>query len=1033
MEFGIYDKLINRQLEKELLENDDIIKIEPLDKSESPRILSNYIAEVIEQNLNEIFDSGNDITAQIDFANKILQAISDDIGVVISNKSEKLLAIINQGNTINSILKNTDKMNIIRPETSIISSSLFTGAIQEPTMISELKKEILSSDSIDMIVSFIKWSGLRQIIEELSEFTENGGKLRVITTSYMGATDIKAIDELSKLCDVEIYISYNTKTTRLHAKSYIFYRNTGYSTAYIGSSNLSNVAISSGLEWNLKIAYTDQKDTFKKIEATFESYLNSTDFELYTSSSREKLINAINSEKNHAEYGDLKFNFDITPYNYQQEILDKLEVERTVKNRFRNLVVAATGTGKTVISAFDYKNFKEKNPSAKLLFLAHRKEILEQSISCFKGVLKDENFGELFVADYVPKDIKNLFVSVQTFNSKKIWENIDCDYYDFIVVDEIHHAAANTYQKIFTHFKPKILLGLTATPERSDEKSILEYFDNRIAVQIRLSEAIERKLLCPFQYFGVSDTIDLSGLKWSAGGYKKSDLTNVYTFNTEIAVKRAKHIIEQLYRYVTDINSVSGLCFCVSIEHAEFMASFFNDNNIPSEVLTGKSDKEFRKLVKGRLVNKEIKFIFVVDIYNEGVDIPEINTVLFLRPTESLTIFLQQLGRGLRLHKDKDCLTVLDFVGQANKNYNFTEKISALTNNQNIEKEIENGFISVPKGCYIHLEKKAKEYILSNIKTDFNTKSGIVTRIANFKENTGLDLNLSNFLSYYNILPQNLYKRGSFSFLCNLAGINNGYIENKIIEKSLERISFIDSVKMIEFILKFLNDTKTELNEEEALLLNMFGYTIYNENEKKLGATYVDLIEGLKSNRLLYNEISDILKYNLDNIDIIQKNINMPYVCPLQIYATYSRQQILTGLGYSEAKSSVSGVHYVKDKKTDLLFVTLNKSEKDYSPTTMYNDYSINENMFHWQSQSTTSENSSTGSRYINHSFNGSYVMLFVRENKKNKNGQTMPYTFLGTMNYLSHKGSKPMSINWEMNEKIPSKYLKQTNKLIVV
>ena len=258
------------------------------------------------------------------------------------------------------------------------------------------------------------------------------------------------------------------------------------------------------------------------------------------------------------------------------------------------------GTGKTVIAAFDYRNFRKKHPgeACRLLFVAHREEILKQSRDTFQGVFRDLNFGELFVGNYVPDNLDYLFISVQTMNSQKLYEKLNPDYYDFIIVDEFHHASAATYQNFLSRFKPKILLGLTATPERMDGASILDYFDDRIAAEIRLPEAIDRKLLSPFQYFGVTDTVDLSDLKWARGGYEKSQLTNLYSLNREIAIKRVNHIITSLDRYVTDMDLVKGLGFCVSKEHAHFMAEQFNALGIPSISLDGESKDEERNTAK---------------------------------------------------------------------------------------------------------------------------------------------------------------------------------------------------------------------------------------------------------------------------------------------------------------------------------------------------------------------------------------------------------------------------------------------------
>ena len=1055
---GLYEKVISKKLREELnaSKDDQIADIQKIDKAEASKILTNYISSIIESGLKEAGEE-HGIENQIYLTNSIVETVrkalhrDDIVNLSVDDQAEQLLSVFNIKNSTYVIDKNN---KMIRPETSISQSSLFTGAVHEPQMITELKKEIVSCSRIDFLVSFIKWSGLRQLINELRDFTNRGGHFRVITTSYLGATDIKAIEELSSLENTEIRISYDTKRTRLHAKSYVFYRDTDYSTAYVGSSNISDPALSSGLEWNVKVTKQDQPDVMNKIDATFETYWNSKDFEIYTADQKDRLTYALEAERNYKKSGgsegsaglgmkDFNFNFDIHPYPYQQEILDRLRAEREVRKKYKNLVVAATGTGKTVISALDYRNYcraTNHKKYARLLFVAHREEILKQSLQCFQGVLRDQNFGSLFVGNERPDQIEYLFISIQTFNSRSFTDFTEPDFYDFIIVDEFHHAAANSYQKLLGYYKPKILLGLTATPERMDQKDILKYFDHRIAAEIRLPEAIDRKMLCPFQYFGVSDSVDLSKLKWSRGGYDQKELSNIYTLSGRVASQRAKLIIESISKYVTDIQEVIGLGFCVSKEHSAFMAKVFNENNIPAISLTSDSSNEERKNAKNNLVKGVYKFIFCVDIYNEGVDIPEVNTVLFLRPTESLTIFLQQLGRGLRLSNGKECLTVLDFIGQSNIKYNFEEKFKSLLsyNNHSIDYELKHGFTSVPKGCYIQLEKKASEYILENIKSSYTGKRGLISRIRTFTEDTGKELTLANFVNHYHLDIREIYAKFSFSRLCVWAGVKLDFQEEleDDLTKSFSRFSAIDSRRWIEFLLYLLSNLNdidfNSLSAVELRMLRMFYITIWQKYIPDFGEDEaLEHLYMLVDSPIMLAELIELLQLRYDQIDFIDEPLPVDFECPLDLHCSYTARQILAAFDDEKVMAFREGVKWLPNKKTDIFFITLNKSDKDYSPTTMYNDYSINDVLFHWQSQSTTSDTSKTGQRYIHHKEQGSNIIVCVREFKNDMAGAA-PYTVLGLCDFVKYEGSRPMNITWKLEKPIPAKYLKKTNKLVV-
>jgi len=1046
---GIYEAIINQKLKNELDNlNIDTYEVgkETIDTEEARKILASYISSVTRRALKFVREGESDDQAllkQIQTCNEIIGLLSDHLdeeefnSMRIDENGEVLTSIYSKMNSTRGIRKS----EVIRPVTPISQSSLFTGSSYEPNMLGELKKEILTADTIDMLVSFIKWSGLRCIIEELESFTSlPNKKLRVITTSYMEATDYKAIIELSKLPNTEIKVSYDVDRTRLHAKAYLFKRETGFSTAYIGSSNLSNPALTSGLEWNIKVTEKDSFDIVKKVEATYESYWNDNEFTMFNGKDekdKERLMQALTPSKGKPD-SNLPYLFDIQPYYYQKEILEKLQVEREVFHRSKNLLVAATGVGKTVISAFDYKRFKAVNKhSAKLLFVAHREEILKQSLDTFRVILKDPNFGDLLVGKQQPASLDHLFVSIQSFNSKELDKYTSIDHYDFIIVDEFHHAAASSYQKLLSHFQPKILLGLTATPERMDGKDILSYFDQTISAEMRLTEAINRKLLSPFQYFCVSDAIDLSKLKWSRKGYDIRELENVYT-TSKI---RSNQIVRSLYKYVTEIDDVKGLGFCVSIEHAKYMANFFNQVGIPSIALYSNVDAEVRKNAQKQLSAGEIKFIFVVDLYNEGIDIPEVNTILFLRPTESLTVFLQQLGRGLRLADGKECLTVLDFVGQAHKNYNFEEKFRALIGKtkHSIQYYLESGFSNLPKGSFIQLEKQAKDYILRNIKASSNTRGNLVAKMKYFEQDTGLELTLGNFLNHYHLSLYDFYGKNrnrSFTRMEVEAGVAEDFdwdLEDFVTSR-LQNLFFLNSSSQLRFLIRYCKD-RVISNEEEKLIINMFYYSFYRAFPKKEGLTSVE--EGIRrilSNSNFKGEILEILQYKYNSLETMEIQNDFPFQSPLRVHCNYSTTQVLAALGYyNEEKSPAfrEGVKYFQDKNLDIFFITLNKSEKDFSPSTLYEDYAINDRLFHWQTQSKVSETSPTGQRYIHHKKQKHQIALFVREYKQ-ENGHTAPFVFLGTADYVKHSGEKPMSFIWKLREEMPSYLVPRANKSIL-
>lgn len=1036
MRQGIYEELITQLVDSKLRELDQdkfFIKKKLLDKEEAKIVLSQSFQYVLQKALG-LISSDDQVLKQIELVNKLIRVLKEsleeqDFDLDIIDINAKILTAIYS--KVDFGFSDFDKfIKEVTPSTRLLHSSLFTGGggNQSFQLDGELQKEINSSDKIDFLVSFIKWNGLRLLQGQLIDFTNRGGKLRVITTTYVGATDAKCVEFLSKLKNTEVKVSYNTENERVHVKSYMFKRYTGFHTAYIGSSNLSKAALTKGLEWNVKLTNKEIPHVLDKAFKTFDAYWQSSDFETYVHELHgDKLKTALQKGKFSGNQDSINLNvFDIKPYKFQEEILEKLEVERSIHHRYKNLVVAATGTGKTIISAFDFSRFRKVKPSAKLLFVAHREEILKQSLAVFRGILKDSNYGELWIGGSSPSQYNSVFASVQTLNNRISELTLSSDFFDFIIIDEVHHIAANSYRPILQKFNPKILLGLTATPERMDGADILEDFCGHIAAEIRLPEAMNQKLLCPFNYFGLTDTIDLTNLNWSRGKYVPSELNKVYTGNDI----RVNHILSNLEKYLTDIQDVRALGFCVTQDHAKYMAEKFLLAGLKADYLisSGLTD---RSSIKDRLTKKKINYLFVVDIFNEGVDIPEIDTVLFLRPTESLTIFLQQLGRGLRLSEDKDCLTVLDFVGNARSEYDFEGKFRAMIGrtSQSILKEVENNFPHVPLGCSIILEKQAKETILKNIKQATSpNKIQLLSKIRNFKYQTSLPLTLKNFSEFYRIPLPLIYKRASWKRLCVEAGELKDFdtiYEKELVSCIANKWLSTESSSYFQFIKKLIKDkfqiSLNILNDEEKLMCIMFHYDFW---QKEGG---FDTIEGsikeIGSNLSIVEEMEEAINILLDQVSVLEREIELPYKQPLRLHARYTRDQILSAFGLStfeKRSSNREGAAENKYLNTELLFVDLLKAEEDFSPTTMYNDFAINEQKFHWETQNSARPDKGKGLSYIQHKEEGKTILLFIREQKKNEFKNTTGYVFIGKAEYESHNGSQPMSVNWNLEEPIP-------------
>jgi superfamily II DNA or RNA helicase len=704
-------------------------------------------------------------------------------------------------------------------------------------------------------------------------------------------------------------------------------------------------------------------------------------------------------------------------------MLDQLAVERTVHDRHRNLLVAATGTGKTVVAALDYRGFCDRATGTRpsLLFIAHRREILEQSLRTYREVLTDGDFGELYVGGARPERWRHVFASVQSLTSYGV-ENIPPDAYDIVVIDEFHHAESATYRRVLNHLAPKELLGLTATPERADGVDVRGFFDGRTAAELRLWDALGADLLCPFHYFTVADGTDLRQVTWSRGRYDEAELSNVYTGND----RRAAIVLQQLRDKVLDPGAMRALGFCVSVAHAEFMARKFLEAGIPALAVSGDTPSAERERALHDLRDRRVNALFAADLFNEGLDLPDVDTVLFLRPTESATIFLQQLGRGLRRTRTKAVLTVLDFVGYHRKEFRFDQKLRALTGQtrRGLERDIKNGFPFLPSGCQIVMDKQSETIVLDNIRSQIaNRWKQIVAELRAYG-----DQDLGTFLEESGVELSDIL-RGDRSWTrlrrdADLPTRPGSALEEQLL-KRVRAFAHVDDRDRASAYFHLLSDGAPgyeELSLPEQHFARMLFFSMWPDGGGY--SSYAEGLAALRRERAARDEASAVvrLSFNAARHQVVSLRGRLAEV-PLQVHARYQREEVLSALDYAsmsrKPNSFREGVLHVRERNVDAFFVTLKKSEADYSPTTMYRDYPISPTLFHWESQSTTSVASETGQRYLNGT---SSVLLFVREEQKDEFG-TAPYLFLGLATYVSHQGERPIAITWQLEHAMPTDF----------
>ncbi|MCY1157073.1 MAG: hypothetical protein MOP51_92 [Citricoccus sp.] len=1037
MPVGVYESLLTEGLSDRLAHlQDATFRTLDVPGGEDPQRLATHLSSVIRHAL----EAERNVSKRVELAQQIIDLLGDDYQSESPDAHHGLstLAEIRR-------LDDPSQAMMTRPEAPLSDAALLTNSSHEPSLGAELRSEIETADRVDLLCAFVKWHGLRVLEKQLGELKRRGVPFRVITTTYVGATERRALDRIVKDFGGEVHISYETQSTRLHAKAWMFHRHSGFSTAYVGSSNLSKSALLEGLEWNVRLSSIATPELMRKFEATFETYWQDPSFEPYDPDQdaahldREIKNGSFASEGEQVDLSGL----DVRPYPHQALMLEDLQAERAIHQRHRNLIVAATGTGKTVIAGLDYRNLlAEHRRDLRLLFVAHRKEILEQALRTYRNILADGSFGELFVDGRRPQEWNHVFASVQSLTAKGLSSFAE-DHFDVVVVDEFHHAEAATCRSILEHFQPHELLGLTATPERADGVNVKTFFDNRVASELRLWDALDADILVPFHYFGVSDNVDVSEVSWRAGKYDPRELENLYTGDDA----RARLIARQLVDKTGSLDDLKALGFCVSVLHARFMADRFNSVNIPSTVVTGETPREERRKALDAIRRGEIKCIFTVDVFNEGLDIPQINTVLFLRPTHSATIFLQQLGRGLRRSYGKDVLTVLDFIGMQRKEFRFDQKLRALTGSgrKRLIEDIDKGFPFLPAGSQIVLDPVAKDVVIKNVKGQIAmTVNQLAQDIREHAHGRSLwEYRLNEYLQEAGRSLSDVYRSGSNGRSWTTLKMRADRVEprvdmppaelNQILRAS--SLLHVDDHERAEVYLRLLREDihVSELTDRDKIFAEMLYFAaIY---QKGRFGSLDEAFGWVRTQTRFVAEVEEIFEHTLSSTRTNPTTTALGASVPLLAHAHYRRDEILPALGIRTFDSSpdmahVSGVAWSKKFSTDALLINLRKSERDFSPTTMYRDYAISRSQFHWESQNSTRANSSTGRRYVTKKSNGSNTLLFVRETPNNDIGAA-PFVCLGTADLNSWDGERPMQVTWNLHREMPMEVFRVASAVV--
>ncbi len=903
---------------------------------------------------------------------------------------------------------------------------------------SAVENELRKCDSFSISVAFITRSGITPLLQTLKELEERNIPGRILTTDYLAFSDPKALDTLAGLSNIQLRM-YKTGNAGngFHTKGYIFQEKEEY-RFIIGSSNLTQDALTRNIEWNTKLVSTESGEMVETLVAEFEKLWNSrentkdyADFiEEYREKYKEKqLFNKMVAEQKRIARNEKVTSFEaytLKPNKMQLQFINSL-TELIKKNENRALLISATGTGKTYASAFAMRELGFK----KVLFLVHREQILKQAQRSYKNVLEKSVTTGLLSGSYKQTDADYLFSTVQTMSRDNVLAEFKEDRFECIIIDETHKAGADSYQKIINHFKPKLLLGMTASPERTDGFDIYKLFDNNIVSEIRLQDALEDDLLCPFHYFGISEL--------EVGGQVIDENTEFRFLSDE---QRVNHIIEKAEYFGHDGNRVKGLVFCSRNEEAKALSDAFNTRGYHTVALSGSNSQQEREMAIERLemycdvkddrpvLDEALDYIFTVDIFNEGIDIPQVNQVIMLRPTQSAIIFVQQLGRGLRKADNKEYVVILDFIGNYNNNFLIPIALSGdrTYNKDNVRKYVREGSRIIPGNSTIHFDEITKKRIFESINKMTTTKKFLTDKYNQVKFKLG---RIPTIIDYYKLgeVDPMLFINYAKTYDNFLRMVDKDY-RIAFTEKEETILAFISALVIdgkrpheLLMLKMMLDGNNIEQKSFENKLNNIGERFRKDDYESSIKMLNMDFVAGADSKK--FSDIQFFAESGA-NIGMLQRSLafknklnNSQFREELQnlieygfmrykdmytkhdennlvLYEKYSRKDVCRLMNWDKDESSTMYGYRIKHN-TCPIFVTYEKKD-DISESTKYEDQFIDGQTFSWMTRNGVSLDSRESQEIINCAKSGLKICLFI----KKSDGEGTDFYYMGKVTPVS-------------------------------